>query len=85
MQISEITVTYGGKLNLGDYNSAHVEISITALLDSTDDAHAATAALFDQAKGAVRAQSIELLKKVRTSATQAFAGLPVDVRESLEG
>ena len=85
MQISEITVTYGGKLNLGDYNSAHVEISITALLDGTDDAQAATADLFEQAKGAVRAQSIELVKKVRTAATQAFAGLPVDVRESLEG
>lgn len=85
MRVSEITVTYGGKLNLGDYNSAHVEIGITALLDESDDAEGATAALFEQAKGAVRAQSIELLKKVRTAATQAFAGLPVDVRESLEG
>ena len=85
MRVSEITVTYGGKLNLGDYNSAHVEISLTALLDERDDAESATAALFEQAKGAVRAQSIELLKKVRTAATQAFAGLPVDVRESLEG
>ena len=33
MQIREITVTYGGKLNLGDYNSAHVEISITGVLN----------------------------------------------------
>lgn len=84
MQIREITVTYGGKLNLGDYNSAHVEASLTALLDEGEDAETATAALFEQAKGAVRAQSAELLKKVRTAATLAFAGLPVDVRETLE-
>jgi hypothetical protein len=85
MRVTEITVTYGGKLNLGDYNSAHVEISLTALLDESDDAQAATAALFEQAKGAVRQQSTDLLKKTRTAATMAFAGLPVDVRENLEG
>ena len=52
MQIREITVTYGGKLNLGDYNSAHVEISITGMLNDGEDARAATAVLFDQAKAA---------------------------------
>jgi hypothetical protein len=85
MQIREITVTYGGKLNLGDYNSAHVEISITGVLNDGEDARAATAVLFDQAKAAVRDQAAELQKKVRTAASQAFAGLPVDVREILEG
>ena len=44
MQIREITVTYGGKLNLGDYNSAHVEISITGVLNDGEDAADATAA-----------------------------------------
>ena len=57
MQIREITVTYGGKLNLGDYNSAHVEISITGVLNDGEDARAATAVLFDQAKAAVRDQA----------------------------
>jgi len=85
MQIREITVTYGGKLNLGDYNSAHVEISITGMLNDGEDAADATAALFTQAKVAVRDQAAELQKKVRTAASQAFAGLPVDVRETLEG
>lgn len=84
MQVREITATYGGKLNLGDYNSAHVEISLTALLDEGEDASAAAAALFEQAKAAVRAQSAEILKKTRTAATLAFAGLPVDVQQSLE-
>jgi hypothetical protein len=85
MHVTEITATYGGKLNLGDYNSAHVEISLTALLDEGEDAATASAALFEQAKAAVRAQSAEILKKTRTAATMAFAGLPIDVRESLEG
>ncbi len=57
MQIREITVTYGGKLNLGDYNSAHVEISITGVLNDGEDAADATAALFTQAKVAVRDQA----------------------------
>ena len=84
MHITEITVTYGGKLNLGDYNSAHIEISLTALLDDTDTAETAATALFEQAKATVRAQSADILKKTRTAATLAFAGLPVDVRATLE-
>lgn len=84
MKVREITVTYGGKLNLGDYNSAHVEVSLTALLDEGETAEAVSAALFDQAKAAVRRESLDLLQKTRTAATLAFAGLPVDVRETLK-
>lgn len=84
MQIREITATYGGKLNLGDYNSAHVELTASALLDAGEDAEAATAALFALVKTQVRAQVRELMQKRGARIDEVFAGLPVDVRTTLE-
>ncbi len=84
MQLREITATYGGKLNLGDYNSAHIELTATALLDADEDAEAASAALFALVKTQVRTQVRELLQKRGARVDEVFAGLPTDVRSTLE-
>ena len=63
MQIREITVTYGGKLNLGDYNSAHVELTATALLDDDEHLDEVAGQLFQQIKAEVRTQVRELMGK----------------------
>jgi hypothetical protein len=84
MQLKELTVTYGGKLNLGDYNSAHVECSVTALVDEGETVNDVVGQLFQQVKTEVRAQVRELLKKPNSKVESVFAGLPVDVREGLE-
>ena len=84
MQLKELTVTYGGKLNLGDYNSAHVECSVTALIDEGESFDEVAAQLFHQVKTEVRVQVRELLKKPNSKLEAVFAGLPVDVREGLE-
>lgn len=84
MRVTEITVTYGGKLNLGDYNSAHVEATATALLEEQDTIEAATEQLFNQVKTAVRVHVSELAKKRGARIDEVFAGLPVDIRTTLE-
>ncbi len=84
MQVREITATYGGKLNLGDYNSAHIELTATALLDTDEDAATASAALFAIVKTQVRAQARELMQKRGARVDEIFAGLPTDVRSTLE-
>lgn len=84
MKITEITATYGGKLNLGDYNSAHIELSATALIDEQDDPFEATAALFDQLKTQVRAQAAELARKRGARVEEIFAGLPVEARTQIQ-
>jgi len=85
MNIKEITVTYGGKLNLGDYNSAHIELTATALLDEDDSENAAIADLFAVVKTAVRAEAKELAAKRGAKVDQIFAGLPIEARAQMNG
>lgn len=56
-EIKTISVTYGRKMNLENFNSAHVEISAWADLDPEDDnADVVVGALWDWAKGQVKTQ-----------------------------
>lgn len=80
MQITTISVTYGRKFNLGDYNSANVETQIWATLDESDDTAAAFDVLWAQAKGEVREQAEPLFAKQSARAAQLFAGLPVELQ-----
>lgn len=84
MQLKELTVTYGGKLNLGDYNSAHVEATATALIDDGETVEQAAGQLFEQVKAAVRVHVRELAGKRGARVDEIFAGLPVDIRTNLE-
>ena len=56
-QIKMVSITYGRKMNLENYNSAHVEISAWADLDPEDDnADVVVGALWDWAKSQVKMQ-----------------------------
>lgn len=84
MKLTEVSITYGGKLNLGDYNSAHIEITVSALAEDGEQLDEIAAQLFQQAKAEVRAQSAELFRRRGTRVDQIFAGLPVDVQQSIQ-
>ena len=83
MQVKEITISYGAKINVGDFNSVHIEISATALVEEGDDAEACRAELLASAKEAVRAEARELMKKPKARVAEVIAGLPVDVANQL--
>ncbi|MCI0690646.1 hypothetical protein L0337_01420 [candidate division KSB1 bacterium] len=86
MKATEITVWYGGKINLGDFNSVHIEATAGALLEEGDTVKTATAQLFEDVKEAVRAQARALkTKNPRASVLEIFAGLPVEVQQEIGG
>ncbi len=85
MITKEISVTYGGKLNLGDFNSAHVEMTISAVIEESDTVEAATAQLFEAAKAAVRGEARQLFEKRGARVDQIFVGLPLETQKSLGG
>lgn len=84
MKVTEITVTYGGKLNLGNYNSAHIEVSATALLDAGECVDVATAQLLTQVKAEVRTHAAELMSKRGAQIDAIFAGLPIEARQQIQ-
>jgi hypothetical protein len=74
-QIKEVTVTYGRKINLGDFNSAHVELTVNAELEDGDDIDATMRALWEMVTNNVRAKAAEFYPKI--AAQELFLGLPI--------
>jgi len=81
--LKEVTITYGGKLNLGDFNSAHIETTLTALPEEGETAEQVAAALMNTARDLVRAEARQLYAKRNARVDEIFAGLPVEVRQQL--
>ena len=83
MQLKTVSVTYGRKINLGDYNSATIDCTLWADLDEGENEADAMTALWTMAKENVRAQAIPLDKKTKARVEDVFMGLPVTVQESI--
>lgn len=83
--VKAISVTYGRKLNLGDYNQAHLEITLEAELVPGESLENATADLWRDAKESVKQQAMPLIKQQQARAETAFAGLPADVQNKVSG
>ena len=63
MLLNSVSITYGRKVNLGDYNNANIEVTLGADLELGDDLHAVMQELWAMAKANVRAQVLPLLIK----------------------
>lgn len=85
MQLKTISVTYGRKLNLGDFNSVHAEISLWADLDEGDDEAAATEALRQMGRNQVMLELSRLKPELEAKIQNIFAGLPVSVQKQING
>lgn len=81
MRLKTISVTYGRKLNLGDYSSAHSEISLWADLDDDDDEATAAEALRAMARNQVMIELARIEQRLAAKVEGVFAGLPVDVKK----
>jgi hypothetical protein len=84
MKLKTVSATYGRKHNLGDYNSAHVEISLWADLEDGDDEAAAADALRQMARNQVMAELGRLDQRIAAKVQDLFMGLPLEVRNQLE-
>ena len=74
-KLTEVTVTYGRKMNLGDFNSAHVELTVSATLEDGDDIDATMRALWEMATNNVKAKAAEFYPKIAVQ--ELFLGLPI--------
>jgi hypothetical protein len=83
MKVTTTSVTYGRKFNLGDFNSAHIEISIWAELEEGDDPETVRKQLWEEAKASVKDQALPLYRKQQARAAEVFAGLPVELQEEI--
>lgn len=78
-KIKTIAVEYGRKLNLGDFNSATINLTLWADVDETEDPLVAIDQLFAQAKENVKKQAMPLLKAepVSLNHRETFLGQPI--------
>lgn len=83
MKLKTISTTYGRKMNLGDYNSVHIEMSLWADLEEGEDEAAAAEALRTMTRNQVMAEMARLKPELQAKIEDLFMGLPVAIRESL--
>jgi hypothetical protein len=75
--VKTVSVTYGRKFNLGDYNSATVDCTIWADVAPDEDLNQAMQDLWSMAKENVKSQSMPIVSKANANVQEAFLGLPV--------
>ncbi len=82
--VKTVSVTYGRKANLGDYNSATVDCTIWADVDEGDNLDQDMNDLWDMAKANVKAQLLPLVKPNNGSGNmaKAFLGLSIQQQEA---
>ena len=85
MRLTTVSATYGRKINLGDFNSAHVEISLWAELEEGDDEATAAEALRQMARNQVALEMARVQPQLAAKVKGIFAGLPVSVQKELNG
>ena len=85
MKLKTISVTYGRKLNMGDYSSATSEITLWADMEDGDDEAKAAEALRTMARNQVMLELSRIEQKLAAKVADIFAGLPVSVAKQIEG
>lgn len=81
--VKTVSVTYGRKINLGDFNSATVDCTIWADVDEGEELNAAMSALWTMAKENVKAQVLPLKGKQEAQVKEIFLGLPVETQKEI--
>ncbi len=77
--VKTVSVTYGRKFNLGDYNSATIDCTIWADVKEDENLDQAMKSLWSMAKENVIAQAVPIIdKKANVNIRELFLGLPVD-------
>jgi hypothetical protein len=78
VNIKTISVVYGRKFNLGDYQSMTIEATAWCDLDEGDDEKTAYDALFAEVKQVVKEQALPVIKsQPAVDVTETFAGKPL--------
>lgn len=82
-KITNVSVTYDRKINLGDYNSVKFGLTVWADVDEDEDLDAAMKALWEMAKENVRQQAARVKDRQVVQVEEIFLGLPVDIQKEI--
>lgn len=83
MRVTSITVTAGRKINIGDYNSIHLELTMTAEPDEGEPPEVVREQLWTDVTLSLRAQTAPFLKRRQEQLQEVLSGLPLDVQETM--
>jgi len=83
-QVKTVSVKYGTKRNLGDFNSVNFEISVWADVEEDEDLDDVMKALWEMAKENVRAQATRVVSRQKVETEEIFLGLPIEVQDSIK-
>lgn len=76
MRIRTVSVTYGRKLNLGNYNSANISLTLWADIDATEDPSEVTPRLQEGCRQFVRDEVMRLTKPQSPPTPQGTQDVP---------
>jgi hypothetical protein len=83
MKVKTISCTYDRKFNMGDFNSAHIAITMWADIEENECANECASALREMCREHVKAEAMRLLAKQTARVTELFMGLPKEVQEDI--
>lgn len=78
MNVTSVSLTYGRKMNLGDFNNAHLELAIGADVQEGDDLNEVAHDLWAMVRQNVKEHALPLLGK-GSDPEAAFLGLPSQI------
>lgn len=84
MKLDRVEVAYGGVLNLGNYQSAHIHATVGATLEPGDDPDQVARDLFDQARAMVQERAAPLITNKNALIEGVFTSLPAQVRRTMQ-
>lgn len=82
--IREVSIRYGGKMNLGDYNSVDIAISATAVVEPGQTMEQVVDHVLASLKKTVQGEAQRLATKRNARIDQVFAGLPSEIKSNLQ-
>ena len=80
MKLISVSLTYGRKINLGDYNNANLEVTLGADIEDGDDLNEIMHDLWHCARENVRVHAMPLLRRgTQDDVDAAYLGLPSQI------
>lgn len=84
MIVTTISAKYSRKLNLGDFNSAHAEVTLWADLEEGENEEVAVIALREMARNNVMNELGRVDQRLKAKTQDLFMGLPAEVKEMVK-
>lgn len=84
MHVKTVSIQYGRKLQVGEWGSAHADITLWADIGEDEDLDAAMRSLWEMATANVKSKLLPFTQKAEAKLKEVFLGLPVELQQETE-